>query len=159
MSFALTFDADLTTTTLGDGFADGQSETRPLYEIVQLDKAVKDKCLFLLGDAGAGILAIDIQSLAAPVSFFQPIAHLDISVVGVLHRVGHEVGDNLLQALAIRTGRTRGVWIVLDEHDVGLGNALRDGMTHLVEERGEVETDRYDALRFLAQDRGRNCAG
>ncbi len=48
--------------TLDDALADGESEAGALNELVELDEAVEDGGLLLLGDAGAGVLAVDVEA-------------------------------------------------------------------------------------------------
>jgi hypothetical protein len=61
----LTVYSDLSVTTLSNSLADRQSKTCSLYEVVDLEEAVKDFILYLWSNTLAGILAVDIKSLPA----------------------------------------------------------------------------------------------
>ena len=85
-------------TGVGEGFADGESETGALHKIVNLVETLEDLGLSLFRDARTGILTIGIQAftlLTIHGSGFRTVAHLNMTLMGVFHGVGHEVGDDL----------------------------------------------------------------
>ena len=59
--FAL--DAYLAVTLLDDGLTDGEAETSALDKVVELDEALKYRCLLLLGDAGTRVFAIEVETV------------------------------------------------------------------------------------------------
>ena len=54
--------------TVGNSLTDAQSQAGSLHKIVEFDKAVEDRSLFLLGNSSARILAIDVDTVNALVS-------------------------------------------------------------------------------------------
>ena len=110
MAFAFRLDTDLATGELGDGLADAEAEARTLDKVVEFDEAFKYIGLLVLGNACTGVLAVHVEP-----SILIAIAHTDMSLVGVLDSIGHEVGDDLLHATLVEGGDKRLVGIVLDE--------------------------------------------
>ena len=113
--------------------ADTQAKTRALHEVVELDEALEHAGLLLLGNTGTGVLAIEVDTL-----LLLAIAHLDMTLMGVLHGIGNEVGEHLLDAALVERGGEGGIRIVLDELHAGLLYALGEGLTDVVEHLSEV---------------------
>ena len=63
MSFAFRSDTDMSVTTVCDRLTDTQPQTCTLDEVVEFYETLKHARLFLLGDAGTGVLTIEQQSV------------------------------------------------------------------------------------------------
>ena len=129
---------------IDDGLADTQTETCSLYEVVKFDESLKDTGLLLFGNTGTCVLTIEVETIGfVSAAFgnagFFAIAHLDVTLVGVLHGIGHEVSQQLLDTALVKVGDIRFVWIVLDEGDARLLHALLQGLTHIIEGLGNVD--------------------
>ena len=61
MASALGVDTDLAVAAVDDGLADGEAEARALHVVVELDETLEDGRLLVLGDAGAGVLAVKVE--------------------------------------------------------------------------------------------------
>ena len=110
LPFAFRFHADPAATLLADGLADTQSQTRSLHIVVQLYKAFEHFLLVFLRNAGSRILAVDADTFV-----LLCVAHFDMSLLGVFHGIGHEVGDHLLYTARVEMCGERLVGIVLDK--------------------------------------------
>ena len=85
-------------TGIGEGLTDGEAETGTLHKVIDLEEALEDLGLRLLGDAGTRILAVGIQALtllALNGSGLRTVAQFDIALMGIFHGSGQEVGDNM----------------------------------------------------------------
>ena len=158
MALALGGDADVAVAALDDVLTDGESETGALHEVVQLDEALEDARLLVLGDAGAGVEAVEGQSfgLSAAVELrttLPMVAHLDETLMGVFDGVGDEIGEHLLHTALVEHGGACGVGIVLDELHAWLLNTLGKRLADVVEDRREVALFGLDGQR-LTHGRG-----
>ena len=122
---------------------DAESETGSLYVVVQLDEALKDAVLLLLGYTGTGVLAVDVEPVLV-VALFTTVAHLDMSFVGVFDGVRDEVCDNLLHASLVECRRIGGVGVVLLELDASFLHTLCNGLADVVEDLCEVDVAGFD---------------
>ena len=113
MSFAFALDTDASTAFLDNGAADGETETCALYEVVEFDEAFEDAGLQVKGNARTRVFAIEIDAVA-----FFAIAHTDMSLLGIFHGIGDEVGEQLLQTACVKYGGESGVGIVFLEFDI-----------------------------------------
>ena len=104
VALALRADTDVALTAVNNGLADGKSEARTLHVVIQLDKALEDCLLLVLGDARAGVLAIEVETRLG-MTFLSTIAHADMTLLGILDGIGDEVSQQLLYATLVEYGR------------------------------------------------------
>ena len=143
MSLTFRGDTDLSATTFCNGLTDTEPQTRTLHEVVELDKTLKHTGLFLLGNTGAGILTIEVDTIV-----LLSVAHLDMALVGVLHGVGGEVGQHLLDTAYVKHNREGVIGIVLNELHPRFFHALGQGLADVVEYHGKVAGCRLDSERL-----------
>ena len=158
MALALGGDADVAVAALDDVLTDGESETGALHEVVQLDEALEDARLLVLGDAGAGVEAVEGQSfgLSAAVecrATLPVVAYLDEALMGVLDGIGDEVGEHLLHTALVEHGGACGVGVVLDELHARLLHALGERLADVVEDGRDVALGGLDG-QCLTHGRG-----
>ena len=139
MTLAVADDADVTAATLGDGLTDGETHSRSLDKLVELDEAFEYRCLLVGGDALAGILAEEVEAVVLRLP-----AEADMTLGGELHGVGDEVGEHLLDAANVDDGGKMVVGTFPQEFHVGVLNALGQGGADVVEVYGEVGLLRFD---------------
>ena len=108
MSFSFRRQSYFTTTAFGDSLTDRESESRSLHKVVEFDKTLEYGGLFLFGNAGTRVFAIEVKTIlrrfVANGTRFLTIAHLDMSFVGIFHGIGHKVGQYLLDASFVERG-------------------------------------------------------
>ena len=76
------------------------------------------------------------------------VAHFDEALVGILHGIGDEIGEHLLDAALVEDGTAGGVGIVLDELYARLLHSLGECLADVVEEQGEVYLRGFDGERL-----------
>ena len=85
-------------TGIGEGFTDGEAETGTLHKVIDFEEALEDLGLGLRGDAGTRIFTIGIQALTLLTlngSGLHTVAQFDVTLMGIFHGIGQEVGDDL----------------------------------------------------------------
>ena len=100
--------------------------------------------MLLFGNTGTCVLAIEVETIGfVSAAFgntgFLAIAYLNVTLVGVLHGIGHEVSQQLLDTALVKVGDIRFVWIVLDEGNAWFLHALFKCLTHIIEGLGNVD--------------------
>ena len=93
MAFALGGDSDVAFATINDVFADAQTETCALYEVVEFDETLEDGILLFLWDTCTSVFAIEVDT-----AVLFAVAHLDVAFLRIFDGVGDEVGEDLLDA-------------------------------------------------------------
>ena len=143
MAGALGVEAYLALACIGNGLTDAQTETRALYVVVQLDEALEHLLLVFLGNTGTGVLAIDVETRLA-LALLLAITHANVALLGVLHGVGHEVGQHLLDAAVVHLGNETLQRGVLLELHAGVLHALGQRDAGALELLGKVDLGRND---------------
>ena len=139
MAFTFRFYTNLTMTCNGDGLTNGESQTSALNEVVQFDETIEDLLLMLFGNTGTSVFAVDVQ-LPVVVT----VAHLDVALMGVLHGVGDEIGDDLLDASVVNMCDEGSIWILLDELHARFQHTTLQRFADIIETLGEVDFFRFD---------------
>ena len=149
MSFAFRSDTDMTVTAVGNGLTDTQSQSCTLYEIIQLHEPFKHTRLFLLGDTGTCILAIEQQSIGLSLfieghSALIAIAHLDMALMRILHGIRREIREDLLHTSLVKGRHIVVIGIILDKLHPRLLHTLGEGLTDIIEDSDEIHLLGFD---------------
>ena len=142
-------DADVASTTFSNRFTNGQSHTGALHELIELDETVEHHLLFVLRDADAGILAVEVHAV-----LLIAVAQSDVALFGELYGVGDEVGEHLLDTFKVERGNEGVVGILLDELQFLAMHALLEGQADVVEGGSEVDGLGLDCECAAADGRG-----
>ena len=142
-AFSLGGDTNLAVAVISDSLADTEAKACTLHKVVELDKALEDAGLLLLGDACACIFAIEVE----PVGFLTAIlrdaslfaiAHLDMPLVGIFYSIGDKIGEQLLDAALVKEGKIALVRILLDKLHAWFLHTLFECLTDVIEGLGDV---------------------
>ena len=124
-------------TTVCYGLTDTQSETCSLYVVIEFHKTVEHLCLGFLRNTGTSVLAVHIEPVAS-FTLLISVAYLDMSLLGVLHSIGHEIGDDLLHTSTVEGRDKRVVGIVCHKLHLWVLHTLGQDGRGICKHLGEV---------------------
>ena len=108
-----------------------------MHVVIEFHKAFEHLCLVFLGNTGTSVLAVHIESVA-PFALLISVAYLDMSLLGVLHGIGHEVGDDLLHAPTVEGRDKRVVGVVCNKLHLRVLHALGEDGGCICKHLGKV---------------------
>ena len=110
-----------------------------MYKVVELDETLKDAVLLIFGDASTRILTIEVDAV-----ILFTIAHLNMSFLGILYRVGGEVGEHLGNTPLVERGGESCVGVILDKLYTCLLHTEGQCLTDVIEGWRKVECLGFD---------------